>query len=58
MKILPHPSLNSYPYEHYPEFKNVTHEQGNWEEGDFLLHCPALPYEKRAEILRNAKITR
>ena len=58
MKILPHPSINSYPYKEYPELKQVTREQGNWHEGDFLLHCPALPYEKRAEILRNAKIVR
>jgi hypothetical protein len=58
MKILPHPSINSYPYKEYPELKQVTREEGNWHEGDFLLHCPALPYEKRAEILRNAKITR
>lgn len=57
MKILPHPSINSYPYEMYPELDQATpHEKGNWREGDFLLHCPALPYEKRAEILRKAKI--
>lgn len=56
MKILPHPSINSYPYPAYPELKPATEEQGNWREGNFLLHCPALPYEKRAEILRNAKI--
>jgi hypothetical protein len=58
VKILPHPSINSYPYEAYPELKMVTEQEGCWKEGNFLLHVPALPYEKRAEILRNAKITR
>ncbi len=58
MKILPHPSINSYPYNEYPELEMVSAEKGNWEVGQFLLHCPALPYEKRAEILRNAKIVR
>lgn len=56
MKILPHPSINSYPYDAYPELKPATEAEGNWVEGNFLLHCPALPYEKRAEILRKAKI--
>ena len=58
MKILPYPSINSYPYEMYPEFQDRLHEQSNWKEGHFLLHTPALPYEKRAEVLRNAKIIR
>lgn len=56
VKILPHPSINSYPYEHYKEFKDVTHEQGQWQEGDFLIHTPALELSKRAEILKNAKV--
>lgn len=58
VKLCGHPSFNSYQYEHYPEFKNVTHEQGQWQEGDFLLHTPALPLEKRAEILKNINIIR
>ncbi len=58
MKILPYPAINSYPYEMYPEFQDRLHEQSNWKEGHFLLHTPALPYEKRAEVLRSAKIIR
>lgn len=58
VKILPHPSINSYLYEAYPEFSNVTTEQGQWCEGQFLLHTPALELSKRAEILKSAKIIR
>ena len=56
VKILPHPSINSYPYENYIEFKDVTTEQGQWAEGCFLMHTPALELSKRAEILKQAKI--
>lgn len=58
VKVLQHPSINSYSYENYKEFSGVTHEQGNWQEGDFLLHTPALPFEKRAEILKSVKVIR
>lgn len=58
VKVLSHPSINSYPYEYYSEFKDVTPQEGQWIEGEsFVLHTPALPLEKRAEILQNAKIT-
>ena len=58
VKILPHPSINSYPYNEYPELKMVSEQEGNWCEGNFLCHVPALPYERRAEVLRNLKIVR
>ncbi len=60
MKILPHPSINSYRYDLYPECKEYVGkpELGDWAEGQFVLHVPALPLDKRAEVLRNAKIIR
>ena len=33
-----------------------THQQGNWEEGDFVMHVPGLELNQRAEILKNTKI--
>lgn len=56
IKILPHPSINSYLYENYPEFKNITHEQGQWEYGDFVLHLPGMGIATRIEVLKNTKI--
>jgi len=54
--VLPHPSINSFKYELYPEYSNVTHEQGNWEEGDFILHLPGVGMDKRKEILSTTKV--
>jgi hypothetical protein len=57
MKILKHPSINSYNYNLYPECKEmITREQGNWHEGDFVLHVPAIPISQRAQILNDVKI--
>lgn len=57
VKILPHPSINSYKYSAYPELTHITdRHEGNWHEGDFLLHTPALSFEQRIEILKTAKI--
>lgn len=56
--ILDHPSINSYLYEMYPEIGRLTPKEGQWEEGHFVLHTPALPMAKRIEILKNATITR
>lgn len=59
VKILSHPSINSYDYSQYEELKHITkREDGNWHENDFLIHTPALPFETRANILKNVKITR
>lgn len=57
VKILPHPSINSYLYDLYPEIGKLKPQEGQWEEGQFILHTPGLPYEKRIEVLKNAKIT-
>lgn len=59
MKILPHPSINSYDYSIYPEYPNIrSREQGHWHEGDFVLHTPGAPMEVRLNTLKNAKIIR
>lgn len=59
VKILPHPSINSYDYSQYEHYPNIrSREEGHWHEGDFVLHVPGLPYQKRIEVLKNAKITR
>jgi hypothetical protein len=55
IKILPHPSINSYLYENYPECGKQTHETGQWEKGDLLLHLPGLPLHKRLNILNQIK---
>lgn len=56
IKILPHPSINSYLYENYPDIPLQTHKQGNWNPGDFVLHLPGLGFEQRLNILKNTKI--
>ncbi len=68
IKFLPHPSINSIPYEYYaPSYGYLawekmevapslpTHEQGNWEVGDFLMHLPGLPLTQRLEIIQKTK---
>lgn len=56
IKVLPQSTINSYLYEMYPEIGKQAHEHGQWEEGDFLLHLPALTIEKRIEILKNIPV--
>lgn len=60
MKVLPHPSINSYDYSLYPECKEYVGREdlGDWKEGHFILHVPALGIDKRIEVLKSAKITR
>lgn len=55
MKVLPHPAINSYRYDEYGKTK--TREEGQWHEGDFLLHLPGMTNERRLEIFRTTKIT-
>jgi hypothetical protein len=55
IRILPHPSINSYLYENYPEFKGITHKQGQWQEGDLLLHLPGISMGKRLTIIDEIK---
>ena len=56
IKILPHPSINSYHYELYHEIPKQKHEQGNWQEYDFVLHLPGIGMSKRLAILKSTKI--
>lgn len=53
--VLDHPSINSYLYENYPEIPMQTHEQGQWEKGDLLLHLPGISISKRTEIINKIK---
>lgn len=52
IKILTHPSINSYDYCLYPEIPPQTHEQGQWQPGDFVLHLPGTSLEKRIEVFK------
>jgi len=69
VKILEHPSINSYPYDEYaPSWGLIpgrapllgiegkpTHEQGNWQPGDFIAHLPGLTNARRIEIFNRLK---
>lgn len=58
IKPLQHPSINSYNYSLYPECKEYVGREdlGDWKEGNFVLHVPALSIEKRIKVLKNTKI--
>lgn len=58
MKQIQHPSINSYQYSLYPECSSYVGKEflGDWKEGNFVLHVPALPMQKRIEILKNTPI--
>ncbi len=54
VKILPHPSINSYKYELYKDILKdelgetiMSHEEGEWQPGDLLLHLPGLDMQTR-----------
>jgi len=55
IKILTHPSINSYIYQNYPEIPLQSHEQGQWNVGDFVLHLPGISMGKRIDILNKTK---
>jgi hypothetical protein len=69
VKILEHPSINSYPYDEYaPTYGLIpgrtpllgiegkpTHEQGDWKPGDFIMHLPGLPRSRKIEIFNRMK---
>lgn len=63
---LPHPSINSIIYDLYaPTYGKVygdkenipkpTHKEGNWQEGDFILHCPGMTLDMRLKIFNEYK---
>lgn len=57
--IKKHPCFNSYLSELYPEVPQpVNEQQGQWVEGSYILHLPALPLSQRIEIMKSVKITR
>jgi len=49
-KIVPHPAFNSYLYEEYGPAK--TPAEGQWEQGQFLLHLPGRSNERRIELFK------
>ena len=58
IEVLPQQTINSYRYEEYKEIGKLSPLDGQWEEGHFVLHTPGLPFKKRVEVLKNAKLTR
>lgn len=59
VKVLSHPSINSFDYALYPELTNIREEaQGHFHPGNFLLHTPGAAYNVRLERLKNEKIIR
>jgi len=59
MKILPHPSINSYLHpsldlaigDVYPEWASTAFPNA-WHEGDFLLHLPGMNLDQRMDLMR------
>jgi hypothetical protein len=57
VRILPHPSINSYLYTEYLYDWDAKvgapmpgHEQGRWQPGDLCLHLPGVEFERRIEV--------
>jgi len=59
MKVLQHPSINSYRYSLYPECKGYVGREdlGDWVEGNFVLHVPGASLNQRIKILSELKDT-
>jgi hypothetical protein len=62
IKILDHPSINSYLYDEYApgwgvigdkQIDKPTHEEGDWQKGDFLVHLPGMTLDRRIEIFKH-----
>jgi hypothetical protein len=65
IKILPHPSINSFDMQYYApswgvigdrKIERPTHKEGAWEAGDFVLHLPGMDLNKRIEILKEVEV--
>lgn len=54
MAILKHPAFNSLDYSCYPECKECVGREdlGDWKPGNFVIHFPALPLNKRVELMK------
>lgn len=59
IKILSHPSINSYPYGLYAptwgvigdkKIERPVHVEGDWEKGDFIMHLPGKTLQDRIRI--------
>lgn len=65
IQILPQSTINSYKYQFYgdrfgkisgePPIEMPNHKNGQWQRGDFILHCPGIPYNTRINILEEVK---
>jgi hypothetical protein len=57
--IMPHPSINSFRYDLYPEHPEIREvKDGHWVEGSsFVLHLPGISMSDRYRILSTTKIT-
>lgn len=67
VKILPHPSINSVPFDRYaPSYGKIgyregeivekpTIEQGDWEKGNFVCHLPGKSLEERLKIFNEIR---
>lgn len=56
IRILNHPSINSYKYQYYKEHNISEPGQGQWVNGCFVLHLPGIGIDKRIEELKNTPI--
>lgn len=56
VKMCNHPSFNSYLYEEYKEYGKPSHEDGQWQLGDFVLHIPGVSMERRMRLLSKVQI--
>lgn len=55
IRMLPHPSINSYLYELYPEHNITAENEGCWKPGNHVLHLPGVDMNKRLEIISDYK---
>lgn len=59
LKILEHPSINSYWYDLYPAYSSLPQPiSGEWSEKDLLLHLPGLSLHHRLELLKSDRAKR
>jgi len=58
-KLYPQRAFNSYDYDYYYRDHGNTHdwdlfgEKGKWQQGDFVIHYPAMKHQDRLELIKN-----
>lgn len=54
VKVVPQRFMNSYNYQfyHYHDHRDKLGINGNWEQGDWLIHWPAVNLEDRLKLTR------